>query len=206
MGTDAERKHVAMPNWLKRNAVLVMGISLPLILILLVLLTQALTRLGHTPPAHPVVYATFDHYSPQLYFDFRVDAQGRLEATAKRPETQPYGRATLGNASIAVFDAASDTHESYTLRWPDDLGEGEEADLELPAELTSMRISGAAVSPDGYRFESGYRGSNGLFPSLFGGGSRRRTRLVNDGAIYEVPEIAGHLGSEQLIGWVIDDD
>lgn len=195
-----------MPDWLKRNAVLVLGISLPLILIALLLLTQALTRLGHTPPAHHVVYASFDHYSPELYFDFRVDSEGRLEVSVKRPETQPYGRGTLGHASIAVYDAEDKSQSIHTLRWPDDLEEGEEAELELPPDLASLRLTDAVVAPDGYRFESGYRGSNGLFPALFGGGSRRKTRLVNDGASYEVPEISGHVGTEQLIGWVINDE
>lgn len=194
-----------MSDWLKNNAVLALGISLPLLLIALLLLIQAMTRLGQTPPEHAVVYASFDHYSPELYFDFRIDAQGRLLVVAKNPEKPPYNRRTPIRANIAVFDAASGRHDTYALQPPLDLAANESVALELPRDLAELRLSGSPLAPDGYRFEAKTGGSGGLFPSLFGYDRRRETALINDGARYTVPEIEGYHGTKRLIGWVIDE-
>ena len=194
-----------MKDWLKRNAVLALGIALPLLLIALLLLINGIARWSRVPPSHPVVYASFDHYSPDLYFDFRVDPEGRLEVRARNPQRSPNGRSTPARANIAVFDAASGRHDIYALATPAGLAEGEEAPIDLPPELTSLRLSGSSLSPEGYRFESNYGGSGGLFPSLFGYDRRHDTRLVKDSTVFDVPEIEGHYGTKRFIGWVIDE-
>jgi hypothetical protein len=194
-----------MPDWLKRNAVLALGISLPLLLVVAMLILHGLARLGQEPPGQPVVYASFDHYSPELYFEFQIDSEGHLRVRARKPEKAPYGRTTPTRTNIAVFDAVSGRQDVYTLSTPPELTEGEEAPFELPSELASLRLSGSTLSPDGYRFEASHGGSGGLFPSLFGYDRRRDTRLVKDSAVYDIPEIEGYHGTKRFIGWVIDE-
>ena len=135
-----------MPRWLKNNAVLALGVSLPLLLIAALLLLHGLARLGQVPPKHPVVYASFDHYSPDQYFEFRIDAEGRLQVLARHPEAPHGNHRPRVRTNIAVFDAESARHETYALETPEGLGEGEQARLSLPRTATASRCTTGATA------------------------------------------------------------
>ena len=68
-----------MKNFLRRNFVLVLGISLPMLLIAALLLVHGISRLTATRPAYPVLYVSFENYFGPHFYDFDIDESGRLE-------------------------------------------------------------------------------------------------------------------------------
>jgi len=199
-----------MKGFLKRNFVLLLGVSLPVLLIAALLLLHAISRLAATRPAYPVLYVSFDNYYGQHFYDFDIDAAGRLEIGFKLPaENAAATRRRPADATLALFDARSDTLNTYRLEAPDDPPDGQRIDLAVPGELSGLTFSGQSRAPDGYRLElSAYRGG-GLLREIFGtGGRSRHHRLVNDGVSFRVPDIgsSSYAYHDAFVGWVVDDD
>ena len=198
-----------MKDFLKRNFVLVLGVSLPLMLIAALLLVQGISRLAATSPAHPVLYVSFDTYSGQYFFDVDIDRTGRLEIGFKLPEDTPGPTARqTADATLAMFDARSDSLKTFRIEAPDDPPQGQRIELAVPEALAGLTFSDERTAPDGYRLElSAYRGG-GLLREIFGtGGRSRHHRLVNNGVSFRVPDIDGstYAYHDAFVGWVVDD-
>lgn len=199
-----------MKNFLKRNFVLLLGISLPILLIAALLLLHGVSRLAATKPAYPVLYVSFDNYYGQQFYDFDIDAAGRLEIGFKRPEDNVAAtRRQPADAILALFDARSDTLDTFRLEAPDDPADGQRIDLAVPGKLSDLTFSDQNAAPDGYRLElSAYRGG-GLLREIFGtGGRSRHHRLVDNGVSFRVPDIgvSANAYHDAFVGWVVDDD
>lgn len=199
-----------MKDFLKRNFVLVLGVSLPLFLIAALLLLHGISRMAATAPAYPVLYASFDNYLGRQYYDFDVDDVGRLKIGFTLPEDN--APATLlqpVDGTLALFDARSDTLETFELKAPEDPPKGKRVELIVPEALSSLTFSERVMAPDGYRLElSAYRGG-GLLREIFGAGNRsRHHRLVNNGVSFRVPDVADRTYGyhEAFVGWVIDEN
>lgn len=196
-----------MNDFVKRNFVLVLGISLPLMLVALLLLLHGISRISAAAPAYPVLFASFDNPYGQRMFDFDIDAAGRLEIGLLLPENQMATIRRLGNeTTLVLFDAREDRLSTFVVDGPDNPPRGERVGIEVPEALAALEFSAQAVAPDGYRLElSAYRGS-GLLREIFGtrSGSRHH-RLVNDGVSFRVPDVGGrdYGHHDAFVGWVI---
>jgi hypothetical protein len=196
-----------MTDFVRRNLVAIVGVSLPLLLIAFVLAFHGIARLATEDPAHPVLYAAFDDYYGQSYYDFDIDEAGRLEIGFLAPE-----RAAPGldrpptDVTLALYDAAAGTLRTFQVGAPEAPSPGARIELAVPDALASRTFSPERAAPDGYRFERASRGGGGLLRELFGGSGRsRHHRLVRDGAAHRVPSIdAAPVGREVFIGWVVD--
>lgn len=198
-----------MKEFLKRNFVLVLGVSLPLMLIAVLLLLHGISRLTATRPAYPVLYVSYDNYFGQHLYDFDIDDAGRLDIRFMQPD-QPANAAGRqpADATLALFDARSDTLETFRLDAPEDPPQGQRLELDVPGALSEMTFSDEATAPDGYRLElSTYRGG-GLLREIFGtGGRSRHHRLVRDGISFRVPDVGGtaYAYHDAFVGWVVDE-
>lgn len=199
-----------MKDFLKRNFVLVLGVSLPLLLIAALLLVHGISRLAATAPVYPVLYVSFEDYYGQHFYDFDVDDAGRLEIGFTLPdENVAATRYRPADATLALFDARSGTLDTFRLEAPDDPPEGQRVELVVPAPLAQLTFSDRNLAPDGYRLElSSYRGG-GLLREIFGtGGQSRHHRLAKDGVSFRVPEIGGrsHAYQDAFVAWLVDEN
>lgn len=195
-------------DFLKRNFVLVLGVSLPLMLIASLLLLHQITRMTATKPAYPVLYVSFDSYFGQHFYDFDIDETGRLGIGFRRPEENVAAtHRQPADATLALFDARSDTLATFRLDAPDDTPPGQRVEIDVPEALAGRRFSDRHTAPDGYRLEfSGYRGG-GLLRELFGtGGQSRHHRLASNGVSFRVPDVdnGSHAYHDAFVGWVVD--
>lgn len=196
-----------MKDFLRRNLVLVLGVSLPLLLIAALLLVHGISRMTATRPAYPVLYVVFDDYFGQHFYDFEIGDAGRLEIgfTSKEENASTLGRRS--DATMVLFDARVDTLDTFRLEAPEDAPDGQRIELAVPAALSALTFSDQRLAPDGYRLElSNYRGG-GLLREIFGGGGRsRHNRLVKDGVSFAVPDVSGTATyHEAFVGWVVDE-
>lgn len=199
-----------MKEFLKRNFVLVLGVSLPLLLVAALLLVHGFSRLAATRPAYPVLYVSFEDYYGQHSYDFGIDDAGRLEIGFRRPKDD--GAATryrVADASLVLFDAGSETLEIFRLEAPDDPPAGQRVAIDVPEALAESTFSDRNIAPDGYRLElSSYRGG-GLLRELFGtGGRSRHHRLVKDGVSFRVPDPGGgtYAHHDAFIAWLVNEN
>jgi hypothetical protein len=197
-----------MNDFVKRNALLLVGVSLPLLLVVFVLAFHGLARLTAPEPRFPVLYAAFDDYYGQAHYDLDIDDAGRLEIGFLAPErTAPGADRRLTDVTLALYDAAADTLRTFSIQAPDAPPPGQRIALAVPDALAGRTFSAERTAPDGYRFETGGHRGGGLLRELFGGGSRaRHHRLVRNGAAYRVPGVDGTPGAwrEVFIGWAVD--
>lgn len=199
-----------MNDFVKRNLVAIVGVSLPLLLIAFVLAFHAIARMTTEKPAHPVLYAAFeDGYGP-AYFDFDIARDGRLEIAFVTPEhSVPAAGRRRGDATLALFDPRSDKLSTFAVPAPENPPPGRRIELDVPEALAARTFSAARTAPDGYRFEPQGRRRGGLLREFFGGsGGSRHHRLVRDGVSFRVPGVDATNGAwrEVFVGWAVDDD
>lgn len=193
-----------MKAFLQRNLFLVLGVSLPLVLILLIIGVQTLERWGLEPPKTPVLYVHSADWIVRQHL--RVDVvDGELSLKLQRPEIEsqeePLKTASL---ELAVFAPGENDLERY----PIDLAGEFEVDvrsLPVPAALQGLGLDPSLRSPEGARLIIDRRASGGLFGDLFGfGRSRARYRLEVDEVGFDVPGHPIRYGTQiGFIAWVV---
>lgn len=188
-------------EWLKKNAVLIAGIVLPLVVCAIFGAALIVSRASSEPPKHAFIFAA-DWYenNNDKYVRIRLKVEdGKvivqdMPETAEnkysnRPKLYVYEPATNRPRRIAYEDAAKDNEGRYQIK-----------------ELADITVDTAEVAPDGYRFtghsySSGYREPLGGF--LFGASYRYACTLEKDGYRHRIQlsdnaSCYGH----KFLGWV----
>lgn len=193
-----------MKAFLRRNLFLVLGVSLPLVLILLIVGVQALERWGLEPPKTPVVYVYSADWIVRQHLRVAV-VDGELSLKLERPEIESQeDQLNAASLELAVFSPAGNDLERY----PIDLAGEFDLDvrsLPVPDALRTLELDGSLRSPEGARLiiDRGSRG--GLFGEVFGfSRSSARYRLEVDGARFDVPGHPIRYGTQLgFIAWVV---
>lgn len=177
-----------MGAFLRRNLFIVLGVSLPLALIALVLIVQAVHRWGAVPPATPVLYVHSADWVVREHLQAEV-VDGRLRLELRVPERATYidqfRNATL---ELAVHDPRAGTTRVHPIDVAIPDGASAPVRLAVPAELFELELDPSPVSPDGARLIVDRRSGGGLFGELFRfGGRAAEYRLVVDGVGFDVP-------------------
>ena len=194
--------------FLKENAVLAAGITLPLLLALLFWAATVISRSAIDPPQYPVLYAEeYSHYRSKDVYRFFVD-DGTLYYQYY-PVEQNENASRLPKApKLYLYDPAEDAEKQIDL--PAVRNIKEKLDVAVPA-LEGMTIDAGDRSPDGFVFTNHgrSRGNSNLMTELFGGGSRYGTSyaLEKDSVRFEIPDTQGRrYPRAQFIGWVTDEE
>ena len=189
-------------KWLRDNAVLALGISLPLLLMLVFIGIRTVQEKNIAAPAHTAVFAIMPYYGGPQPFVVNVGENGRLSATFM-VETAPERGTTEPVLTLYKFDPAANDLKTYTLKGPRDPAAKREYKLELPDDLATLKLSAANTAPDGYRLDRTYRGSGNLMTEIFGynGHTDAPFVLANGSRRVTIPGPFEY-GQEQFIGWV----
>lgn len=195
-----------MKEFLKENFVLALGVSLPVILIVVFMFAQSLTKLVD-PPQYKAVFALQNHYHGQKPFKFKVDEQtGKLTITYTEPETPENQSRYHYNTRLYIYDPAQDNLQETELEAPEGLEENESTIISVAA-TENLVINPAAESPDGYIFTRHNRRGGNLFTELFGYRNHSaRYALKKDGRVIPVTPTRYYYGNDHFIGWVIKED
>lgn len=196
-----------MKEIIRKNFVLVLGVSLPVLLVGAVLAFHTLSRMTEDPPAHAVLYVFFESYVGINSYHFDIGSDGRLKIGFTQPKAADSQWLKDANATLVLFDARTETLNTFDLEAPKSALPGQRMALETPDALSALRFNDNVRAPDGYQLElSGYRGG-GLLRALFGGADwSRHHRLVKNNVSFRVPGVGsnnyGYHG--RFIGWALD--
>lgn len=159
-----------MKAFLKENFVIVIGISLPLVLMAVFFLAGQSAKTLVDDPQYDALFVTNynAHWEGQPW-EIEVE-NGRLEISYEPDEDDQHH---YGKPQIYIVDHETQRVELLDIDF-DDIKEGKQV-AALDA-LNKKKLLEQAESPDGYRFEPYYRGGHGgIMGDLFGFGRSRYT-------------------------------
>lgn len=194
-------------SFLAKNLTLVVGVSLPLLLVFVFWIAMAVPRMTVAPPQYDLVLSSliYDQAGRQLNGTL-LFAVTDGELVAEFSEDPAVAR-NRGNALVNVypvpklyyFASASGNLREIDYGLPDDLEDGAIIPI---AELAGRTLIAESMAPDGYRFDNSYRGSRGFL--FFFDGYRYGAKIEKDGRAEKIPAIDGnnYFVSYDFIGWV----
>ena len=196
-----------MKNWFKENLVLAVGLTLPLLLIVLFFVASVLPKSMGTPPQHEMLFTTmkYEYESSSDYLlDFYVK-NTQLMVKAKKNDDK--GK-NFNSKRLMAYDGKTETVreiaiDTSKLADASKLGDGVEVVLD---ETKNFSIDTSPTSPDGYTLEGSNYGSSGLVGGLFGGGYRNNGYRIKKGSIaYKLVNtpVDYYYDQMQFIGWVV---
>jgi hypothetical protein len=185
---------------LKDNMPLVVGISLPVLLVLMFWIATVIPTLTVPDPQHDMLY-TADYYDYNVVTSGAVHIEirdGRLRAVYRETEDQNYRNAPR----IYYFDVSAGSTQELSIEIPADVEDGQ--DLEIP-EARGLKLSKKNIAPDGYSFDASYSSRSGFF--FFDSGYRYRGLIRKDGRAIKIPT-HGHQyqGNLRFLGWVLESE
>ncbi|MFW5432625.1 MAG: hypothetical protein ACKE5M_05015 [Methylophilaceae bacterium] len=190
-----------MKKFIKDNLVLVLGLTLPLLLIVLFFFAAILPKMLSEPPQYEMLFAS-TYYQYKDKTDYILDFSVKNKQVVVKPKSkQDEKHGSERTERLFVYDGKSQVIREITID-SSQLIEGVETPL---AEVNNMVIDSSAISPDGYTLDGSRYGGRGLINGLFGGGSRSHYRLVKGSVSYKLPTNQPHYYYNQLtfLGWVV---
>lgn len=194
-----------MKNFVKENLVLVIGLTLPLLLILLFFVATVIPKAMGTPPQYEMLFTTlrYDYQNPPDHdLDFSVKNQKLMIKLRKIDHQQRMGYHTK---LLMAYDGKTETVReiSIDIAQAAKIADGNEALLQ---ETSGWIVDASPVSPDGYKLDLPNYRSSGLVGDIFGGGYRNNAYRLKKGSVgYRIPDTQGvyYYNQMQFVGWVI---
>lgn len=190
-----------MKAFLKENFVLVLGISLPLILVIAVIALQSIIRSSVEPPQYGIVFA-----EPETYYmqPWAFEVKNKKLVITYQEDNRPDHYIDV-SVWLQHYDPVSGKMERVRINKPDNYNEGEEVTITVPQHFADLSLSDKNKSPDGYTFSRASHSSSSIFTDIFGYNSRKRDyRLHKNGVSFNLPD-RGHkyrYENAVFIGWV----
>lgn len=194
-----------MKNFIKENLVLVVGLTLPLLLILLFFVATVIPKAFGTPPQYEMLFTTsrYDYQdTPEYSLDFIVKDQKLIVKAHKNDNKERRG---YNSKLLMAYDGKTETVREINIDIAKaaSAADGNEAVLE---ETSSWTIDESRISPDGYTLDGpSYRGG-GLVGGIFGGSYSNSSFRIKKGSVsYKIPDTQGtyYYNQVHFIGWVI---
>jgi hypothetical protein len=195
---------MSLKTLLKQNLVLVVGLTLPLLLIVLFFVASVLPKSMATPPQYEMLFTTakYEAQPPDHVFDLSVKDRHLMVKARKNDQKDR----VYQSVRLMAYDGRSETVREIPLDTARIVQETSGEAVPLP-ETKGWQIDPASVAPDGYVLDAPNYGSYGLLGGLFGGSYRNNEyRLKKGGVGYKVPTLQPgnyYYGQLQFIGWVV---
>ena len=191
-----------MKNWIKENLVLAIGLTLPILLIVLFFVATVIPKSMGTPPQYEMLFTTnkYDYQNrPEYSLEFKIKNKQLMLATKKLDDRNYNGNPPK---LLMVYDGTTETVREITID-SSKFTDGAEVLLE---ETKNMAIDSSTTSPDGYVLDMPNYGGGGLLGGLVGGGySNYKYRLKKGAVGYKIPNVQPNYYYNQLqfVGWIV---
>lgn len=193
-----------MKNFIKENIVLVVGLTFPLLLILVFFASTVIPKAMSVPPQYEMLFTTrvYDYQNTTDYLlDFHVKDQ-KLAVKVKQREDK---HVNYDIKRLMAYDAKTDTVREIVVDIPTVITSAVDG-VAVLNETKDMVIDTSIVSPDGYTLNGPSYSGGGMVGGLFGGGHRDSGFRLKKGSVgYKIPNTQQnyYYNQVQFIGWVI---
>lgn len=194
-----------MRAFFRDNIAVVVGISLPIVVMTFFVVASRLPRSFVEPPQHDLLLLSQNgrYDSRPVRIDIRIDA-GTVRTRMYKSDSAS-NPAALTMATPRLFRWSHDTQSVHeiVLILPDDINAIQNGDGLVIDELVGRSVSTDMRAPDGYSFQvGGY--DRGFFGVFFDGGAREPVISKRGATIpLAVPGEAGYW-NVQFLAWVVE--
>lgn len=196
---------MSLNNFFRQNFALVIGLSLPVLMVLGFLLANHLPQINDNPPQYELVFSVvrYDNHS-QFNVDFNVRDQKLYMRLTPRQE---HGGVNVRD--LFIYNGQKESVRKISYLPPSDQSIDYQHEIPVKA-MSDYTIDTNSKAPDGYEFESGSYRSRGLFGEIFGGRSGRYVHRVKKprGGSFVIPEYGSGYSYSGInfIGWIVHSD
>lgn len=194
-----------MNKLIRDNFVLFIGISLPILLVLVFWLSVTLPKFWVAPPQYDLLFATYDyHYNtnPKTYAEIEI-SNGRIKIWGNTPSKQSLKTGTNQVSRLFIYESKKQVTREIPIPLYDTNTNSEKFPISI-SEIENMKLSTSQQSPDGYAINQGryYNdGLGGLFFSSYD--TNYGLTLSKDGNIIKVTVPSNSYYNIKFLGWVI---
>ncbi len=198
-------------NFIKENFVLIVGLTLPVLLMVAFMLASALPQTVANPPKYDLVFALTDYPGGSGGIPVTVNLvvkDGVLKAQYEKVETATHTYPNTSWKKLYLYDHNTRKVKELAFGFPADMDKIDPSREDTVDATKGMKLDTTLQSPDGYELttESYSRGA-GLFGDLFwGGGGTSEPVLQNGGSRIKLTSGDGrtvfNYTSPEFIGWV----
>jgi len=192
-----------MRKFLKDNLFLVLGVSLPLMLVGVFAVSKIVPAMTVADPQYSFIFEAqnYSHGSKRdIMIEFVVQDE-RIVPRYKKSGDKNY----YNNRSLYRYDHQTNAIRKIDYPTPDiaDLEDDKWKEFKI-AELENLKISKDIAAPDGYKFYNDRYRNRGLF---YSGGSRRIVGMKKDSRLVKSEDLNNSRNNyydAQFVGWIIN--
>jgi len=196
-------------KFVRDNAVLLVGLILPVLMMLGFLVASGLPEHLADPPKYDLVFAVQDYVpAPSVPLGVRLIVKDHvLKAQYTRLQVAAGGYPNIGWKKLYLYHASARTVRELSFGYPADMDAIEGTREEVVEATAGLRLDTTLQAPDGYElsYRDPYRG--GLFTDIFfGSRAYDRPRLRKDGTSVPLHTGTGDRpfvgATVEFVGWV----
>jgi hypothetical protein len=192
-------------KFVKDNVVLVVGLTLPILLMAGFLLASALPgRLD--PPKYDLLFSTNEYPNPPILITVRLVVKDGVLTAQSTPLPVPRGAYPNGSwKKLFRYQASSGTVRELSFGLPTDMESITGTREDVVDATKGLRIDTTMQAPDGYELGFGTGRGGGLLLEIFGGSRSYEARLRKGGRSIPIPPVSGTAfvnGGVEFVGWV----
>jgi hypothetical protein len=172
-------------NFIKDNFVLIVGLTLPVLLMFGFMLAAHMPQALSDPPKYDLVFAVTEYpsYSGTIPISVKLYIKdGVLKAQYTKNPSQPSGY-TGSNIwkKLYLYDASAKTVKELPFPYPADMDKIDSLREETLEATKGMKLDTTTQAPDGYALTTDSYSHSGLFGDIFGGGSYSNEPVLQKG-------------------------
>jgi hypothetical protein len=199
-------------KFLKDNFVLVVGLTLPILLMIGFIVFSTLPRSLSNPPQHDLIFAVPDYSIPSNNLPVNVMLivkDGELKAQYTRVAQAPNGGYYGGTGwkKLYRYQAGPQTVRELPFGIPQDVASIAPTREDVVEATRGLTLDTTLRSPDGYELDYGSGRGRGLLTDIFGGSSSYEPRLRKGASSVRLRtgdgRTAFYSGNIEFIGWVV---
>lgn len=195
-------------NFVKDNFVLIVGLTLPLLLMVSFMIFATLPQKLSDPPTYDLVFSIADYNTGNSNLPISVNFvvhEGKLKA--QYIAYNPPGNYGNSWRRLYIYEAKTQKVRQLAFGYPDDMDKIEGTREDLVEATKDLTLDTTLEAPDGYQLSYAGYSRSGLFNDLFwGGGNASEPRLRKGvSSVKLMPDDSNtsfYYGDMQFIGWV----
>jgi hypothetical protein len=200
-----------LTKFLKDNFVLVVGLTLPILLMIGFIVFSTLPRSLSNPPQHDLIFATPDYSEGNANRPFSVMLvvrDGLLKAQYTRVLPAPNGGYyNSGWKKLYRYQAGPQTVRELPFGIPQDIASIEQMREDTVDATKDLKLDTTLRAPDGYELEYDVNRGRGLLTDIFWSSSSYEPRLRKGTSSVRLRTGDGrtsfYAGNVEFIGWVV---
>jgi len=199
---------MAFKDFIKANLVLVVGLTLPIVLMAGFLVASGLPERTADPPKYSLVFSVtdFSQGAAAIPVSVRLVVQdGVLKAQYTRLPPQPTGYVNNVWKKLYLYDAATQKVRELSFAFPPNMDAIEGTVVDIVEATRTMRLDTTLQSPDGFELSRDGGSRSGLINEIFwGGGYANEYRLRKGNSSVRLPLASGDVpyANVEFVGWV----